>query len=92
MTADVLEAGCSVLLEKPPTINLAEMDVLAAAEAASAGSVYVVFQHRHGSGARRAHRLLASGALGAPQVAVCETLWYRPDSYFLPGLARQLGR
>ena len=84
MTADVLEAGCSVLLEKPPTINLAEMDVLAAAEAASAGSVYVVFQHRHGSGARRAHRLLASGALGAPQVAVCETLWYRPDSYFLP--------
>ncbi len=84
VTADVLEAGCSVLLEKPPTINLAEMDVLAAAEAASAGSVYVVFQHRHGSGARRAHRLLASGALGAPQVAVCETLWYRPDSYFLP--------
>ena len=73
-----------MLLEKPPTTNLADMDVLAAAEAASAGSVYVVFQHRHGSGARRAHQLLTSGALGAPQVAVCETLWYRPDSYFLP--------
>ena len=25
-----------------------------------------------------------SGALGTPRVAVCETLWYRPDSYFLP--------
>ena len=73
-----------MLLEKPPTTNLADMDVLAAAEAASAGSVYVVFQHRHGSGARRAHQLLGSGALGTPQVAVCETLWYRPDSYFLP--------
>jgi predicted dehydrogenase len=60
------------------------MDVLAAAENASSGSVYVVFQHRHGSGARRAHKLLQSGALGIPQVAVCETLWYRPDSYFLP--------
>ena len=84
MAVELLEAGCSVLLEKPPTTNLADMDVLAAAEAASSGSVYVVFQHRHGSGARRAHRLLASGALGTPQVAVCETLWYRPDSYFLP--------
>lgn len=81
---ELLGAGCSVLVEKPPTINLADMDVLASAEAASAGSVYVVFQHRHGSGARRAHQLLTSGALGTPQVAVCETLWYRPDSYYLP--------
>jgi predicted dehydrogenase len=80
----LLEAGCSVLLEKPPTTTLADMDLLAAAESASAGSVYVVFQHRHGSGARRAHRLLTSGMLGTPQLAVCETLWYRPDSYFLP--------
>jgi predicted dehydrogenase len=84
VTASLLELGCSVLLEKPPTTTLADMDVLAEAEAASAGSVYVVFQHRHGSGARRAHELLASGALGVPQVALCETLWYRPDSYFLP--------
>lgn len=84
LTLALLAAGCSVLLEKPPTINLADMDILLAAESESAGSVYVVFQHRHGSGARRAHSLLASGALGVPQVAVCETLWFRPDSYFLP--------
>jgi len=84
VTVALLEAGCSVLLEKPPTINLADFDVLTAAEAASRGTVHVVFQHRHGSGARRAHRLLADGMLGRPQVAVCETLWYRPDSYFLP--------
>ena len=84
IAVQLLESGCSVLLEKPPATNLADMDVLAAAEAASSGSVYVVFQHRHGSGARRAHHLLGSGALGTPQVAVCETLWYRPDSYFLP--------
>jgi predicted dehydrogenase len=84
VTGALLEVGCSVLLEKPPTINLADLDTLAAAQAASAGSVYVVFQHRHGSGARRAHDLLTSGALGRPQLAVCETLWYRPDSYFAP--------
>ncbi len=84
VTVELLGGGCSVLLEKPPATSLADMDALAAAEAASTGSLYVVFQHRHGSGARRAHQLLTSGALGTPRVAVCETLWYRPDSYFLP--------
>jgi predicted dehydrogenase len=84
VTVEVLGSGCSVLLEKPPTTTMADMDVLAAAEEVSSGSVYVVFQHRHGSGARRAFSLLRSGALGTPRVAVCETLWYRPDSYFLP--------
>jgi predicted dehydrogenase len=84
VAVELLESECSVLLEKPPTTNLADMDVLAAAEKASSGAIYVVFQHRHGSGARRAHHLLQSGALGTPRVAVCETLWYRPDSYFLP--------
>jgi predicted dehydrogenase len=84
VAVELLQSDCSVLLEKPPTTNLADMDVLAAAEKASSGAIYVVFQHRHGSGARRAHQLLLSGALGTPYVAVCETLWYRPDSYFLP--------
>jgi predicted dehydrogenase len=84
LAVELLAGGTSVLLEKPPTPTLAELDRIAAAEADSDGQAYVVFQHRHGSGARRAHELLRSGALGRPQVAVCETLWYRPDSYFLP--------
>ncbi|WP_405059406.1 Gfo/Idh/MocA family oxidoreductase [Kribbella sp. NBC_01505] len=81
---EILAAGKSVLLEKPPVLSLAELDAVAAAEQASAGSVYVVFQHRHGSGGLRAASLLADGALGKPQVAVCETLWFRPVSYFDP--------
>ena len=84
IAVELLGSGSSVLVEKPPTTTLADMDLIAAAEEASSGSVNVVFQHRHGSGARRAHDLLRSGALGIPRVAVCETLWYRPDSYFLP--------
>jgi predicted dehydrogenase len=83
-TVELLGLGVCVLLEKPPTVNLADMDRIAQAEAVAPGSVFVVFQHRHGSGAKRAHRLLADGSLGVPQVAVCETLWYRPDSYFDP--------
>ena len=62
VAVELLESGCSVLLEKPPTTTLADMDVLADAEKLSSGSVYVVFQHRYGSGARRAHHLLQSGA------------------------------
>lgn len=81
---EALAAGASVLLEKPPVLSLAEMDALAQAEAESTGKVYVIFQHRHGSGAQRAHRLLAAGDLGTPRVAVCETLWFRPRSYFDP--------
>ena len=80
----LLRAGASVLIEKPPCPTLAEFDVVSEAERAGAGKAYVVFQHRHGSGARRAAELLGSGALGRPQVAVCETLWFRPDSYFDP--------
>jgi predicted dehydrogenase len=83
-TLELLDRDRSVLLEKPPTANLADLDTLIAADSASGGNVYGVFQHRHGSGARRAHELMTSGRLGRPQVAVCETLWYRPDSYFLP--------
>jgi predicted dehydrogenase len=81
---EILAAGKSVLLEKPPVLSLAEMDAVAEAERASAGSVFVVFQHRHGSGAVRAADLLGRGALGIPRVAVCETLWFRPRSYFDP--------
>jgi predicted dehydrogenase len=65
-------------------LSLAEMDAVAKAEQASAGTVSVVFQHRHGSGALRAADLLGRGALGRPLVAVCETLWFRPVSYFDP--------
>ncbi|GAB3761619.1 Gfo/Idh/MocA family protein [Microlunatus parietis] len=81
---EVLRAGASVLIEKPPVLSLAELDAIAEAEQASDGSAYVIFQHRHGSGALRAADLLAGGALGTPQVAVCETLWFRPRSYFDP--------
>lgn len=84
IAVEVLSAGSSVLLEKPPVLSLAEMDRIAAAEADSAGTAYVIFQHRHGSGAVRASELLGAGDLGKPQVAVCETLWFRPRSYFDP--------
>jgi predicted dehydrogenase len=77
-----LERGLTVLCEKPPTLSLAELDELVAAEAAGAGRFGAVVQHRFGSGAQSLRRLVAHARLGAPTVAVCNTLWYRPDEYF----------
>lgn len=84
LALQVLAAGKSVIVEKPPVLSLAELDRIAEAEQHSAGRAYGIFQHRHGSGGRRAHELLRTGALGDPLVAVCETLWFRPRSYFDP--------
>lgn len=78
LVRQVLAAGCDVLVEKPPCRSLAELDAMLQAEGESRGTVYAVFQHRHGSGAIRAK----STQLGRPLLAVCETLWFRPDSYF----------
>lgn len=77
-----LDAGVDVLCEKPPTLSLAELDEIARAQTAHGASFATVFQHRFGSGAARLRAVLASGALGRPLVAVCHTLWYRPDDYF----------
>ena len=86
------ERGRSVLLEKPPTANLVDLDNLIAADEASTGTVYGVFQHRHGSGARRAHRAAGDGrARPAAGRRLRDALV--PAGQLLPaGLAGQLGR
>jgi predicted dehydrogenase len=71
-----------VLVEKPTALSLHEMDELARAQEESGKPVLTVFQHRFGPAAVKLRRLAASGALGRPLVADCETLWYRDDDYF----------
>lgn len=78
----VLEAGGSVVLEKPATLTLAEFDRLVKAEEATGGFVATISQHRFGSGVRRLRRLAASGAAGRPLLALCDTTWYRDQAYF----------
>ncbi|HLH69372.1 MAG TPA: Gfo/Idh/MocA family oxidoreductase [Candidatus Dormibacteraeota bacterium] len=76
-----LEAGVSVLVEKPPTLSLRQLDELAAM--GSAGPwLATVFQHRFGSGARRLRALASSGVLGRPLLAICHTTWFRDQAYF----------
>lgn len=77
-----LEAGVSVLAEKPPTLGLAELDDLAAAEGEGGPWFATVFQHRFGSGAQRLQAMMADGVLGRPLLAVCHTTWFREQAYF----------
>ncbi|AOS63900.1 Gfo/Idh/MocA family protein [Actinoalloteichus hymeniacidonis] len=77
-----LESGAWVLLEKPPCRSLAEFDRITAAERPGGPYASVVYQHRFGSGARHAGELIASGELGRPLVALCQTTWYRGHEYF----------
>ncbi|MFJ5263428.1 Gfo/Idh/MocA family protein [Streptomyces sp. NPDC088387] len=81
-TVAALKAGAWVLCEKPLCLSLAEYDDIAAAEEASGAYASVVFQHRYGSGARHARELIASGELGAPLVAHCQTTWHRDTAYY----------
>lgn len=75
-------AGVPALVEKPTAMSLDEIDALLSAEAQTGVPVLTVFQHRYGRSAQRLAALAASGALGRPQVATCDTLWFRDDEYF----------
>lgn len=77
-----LAAGVDVLSEKPPALSLEEIDELATAEKASGAQFATVSQHRFGGRAIWLRDRMADGKLGRPMVAVCDTLWFRPDSYF----------
>lgn len=77
-----LRRGIHVLSEKPPALSLAELDEIAEAERIGGAQFATISQHRFGSRAVWLRDRVADGALGRPLTAVCNTLWYRPDSYF----------
>lgn len=79
---ECLEAGVTALVEKPPTLSLAEFDTLIEAEHRSTAHVATVLQHRFGTGAIRLRRLQESGDLGRPLLATCVTQWYRDEAYY----------
>lgn len=81
-TLAAFAAGAHVIVEKPPAPSLDELDEMRAAAVAADRRLAVVFQQRTGTAAAHVRRLLQSGALGRPLLAVCQTLWYRDEDYF----------
>lgn len=79
---ECLEAGAHVLSEKPPALSLADFDRLNTAQSVGGAQFSCVFQHRFGDASAAARKLIGSSEFGRPLVARCDTLWYRPDSYW----------
>lgn len=79
---ECLEAGVHVLSEKPPALSLADFDRLDSAQTHGGAQFSCVFQHRFGDASAAARSLIGASDFGRPLVARCDTLWYRPDSYF----------
>jgi predicted dehydrogenase len=77
-----LEAGVHVVCEKPPVLTIAELERIQGAERVGGHWFTTIFQHRFGSGAQHLRKLISDGVLGQPRVAICHTLWHRPDPYY----------
>ncbi|MBF4574277.1 Gfo/Idh/MocA family oxidoreductase [Herbiconiux sp. VKM Ac-1786] len=75
-------AGVHVVCEKPAALSLDELQTMTDAAAAAGRQLAIVFQQRTGTATAHVRGLLAAGSLGRPLVATCQTLWYRPQSYF----------
>ncbi len=82
MSLKALAAGKHVICEKPLATSLADMDLLERAEAASAGTLFPVFQYRFGRAMDQLQALDAAGLLGQPQMASLETHWARDTAYY----------
>lgn len=82
LSVAALRAGAWVLSEKPVCGSLEELDGIQATVRESGNYCAVVLQWRFGSGMRHVRSLLEERAMGRPLVGVCNTLWYRDDSYY----------
>jgi predicted dehydrogenase len=82
MSLAAMEAGAWVWCEKPLCSSLADADRIAAQETATGRYTACVFQMRFASSTAHLREIAASGQLGRPLVAVCNTLWFRDAAYY----------
>ncbi len=79
---EALQAGASVLCEKPLCASLRQLDEIVATEERTGRACVSVVQWRFGSAAKQVREMIASGQLGRHTVAVCATTWYRDAAYY----------
>lgn len=77
-----LRAGADVLLEKPPTASLAELDQLLGTEAQTGRVVQVGFQTFGSAALDVVHDVVASGEIGTVTGVGGLGTWVRPESYW----------
>jgi len=79
---DAAEAGCDLLLEKPPVLSLAEHAELTTVLDATGRACQVGFQALGSSALSRLLAAIAAGTLGQVTGVSAVGAWWRPDSYY----------
>ena len=77
-----LDAGKTVICEKPLVSSLSEVDQLAKKAAQSGGNIFPVFQYRFGPGTAALHALIDAGLAGRCFAGTLETHWNRGSVYY----------
>lgn len=82
LAARALRAGADVLLEKPPTASLVELDQLLGTESETGQVVQVGFQTFGSAALDLVHDVVASGEIGTVTAVGGLGTWVRPESYW----------
>ncbi len=77
-----LDAGKTVICEKPLVTSLADADRLAARAEETGGTVFPVFQYRYGLGMSQLQALFDAGLAGQCYAGSLETHWDRDAAYY----------
>ncbi len=77
-----LDAGKTVICEKPLVTSLADCDLLAARAKAADRQVFPVFQYRYGEGMAQLLHLMERGLAGQCFAGSLETHWNRDAEYY----------
>lgn len=77
-----LQAGCHVLLEKPPAISLDGLQALSAAVGESDRTLGICFQNRFNAASQQARQILRSGLAGPILAARAMVTWKRDAAYY----------
>ena len=81
-TRQALVAGKHVIVEKPVTSSLRDVDMLIALQAEMGRWVAPIFQNRFGRGVQKLRQLIVAGVTGPAYVTTVEVAWRRGSDYY----------
>ncbi len=82
LAIEALEAGCHVLMEKPPAINLPSLEKLQRAAELAPGLLGLNLQNRYNFAAQQARKLLDAGTFGRVIASRAFVTWWREPEYY----------
>ncbi len=82
MAIKALNKGINVLLEKPCSVSMKEIEELRSAEKSSGKQLGICFQNRYNSCVRDAKRIIDSGEMGKVKSVRAFVTWMRDEKYY----------